>query len=56
MTFLEEKLAYYLSILIINFINYIKEGTIEIFAFALLIFSKSSIISNISVFEDFNIQ
>lgn len=56
MAFLEKKLEYNLSIPAINLINYKKKGVTEAFTFALSMFNKSSIISNMSVFKDLNIK
>lgn len=56
MVFPEKKLEYNLFLSAINFINYEKERVTKMFTFALSIFSKNSIIENISVLEDLNIK
>lgn len=56
MAFLKEELEYNLSMPAINLINCKKNETTKAFAFLPSMFSESSIISNLSVFEDFNVK
>lgn len=56
MAFPEEELEYNPFMPAINFINCKKEGANKVFAFAPSIFSKSSIVGNMSVFENLNVK